>query len=113
MIQSRTISFIKFIHYFVFVFMVACILYILYCAATRTYNWELVIALAAIFGEGFALLVNRWRCPLTTLAERCGSTSGSIIDEFLPDWLAPHMFSIGTTVFIIELIWLGIGYFIL
>lgn len=113
MTQSRKIFAIKFIHSVIFFFMVACLLYIIYCTATRTYNWALVIAMAAIFGEGLALLLNRWRCPITTFTEKYGAGSGAVVDIFMPAWLSRHTFTIGTTVFVLALIGLAIGYFLL
>lgn len=102
---------IKFVHSFVYLFMVACLVYILYCAIAGRYDWTLLIALVAIFLEGLALLLNRWRCPLTSLAERCGALNGAVTDIFLPDRLTRHTFKIATAVVIIELIWLAWGYF--
>jgi hypothetical protein len=91
--------------------MVACLAYILYCAIAGRYDWTLLIALAAIFIEGLVLLLNRGRCPFTTLAEKHGAASGAVTDLFLPEWLSRHTFKVSTTLFIIELIWLVIGYF--
>jgi hypothetical protein len=109
--HSKKIFAIKFVHSVIFIFMVACLLYILYCAIIRRYDWTLLAALAAIFLEGLALLLNRWHCPLTSLAEKYGAANGAVTDIFLPDWLTRHTFKIGTVVIIIELIWLAWGYF--
>jgi len=102
---------IKLVHSIIFIFMVACLGYILYCAAARRYDWTLLVALAAIFIEGLALLLNRGRCPLTTLAERWGAASGTVTDIFLPEWLTRHTFKISTVIVVIELVWLAWGYF--
>jgi len=109
--HSKKVFAIKLFHSFIFLFMVACLLYILYCAIARRYDWTLLLALAAIFMEGLALLLNRWRCPLTTLAEKYGAANGAVTDIFLPAWLNRHTFKITTIVVIIELIWLAWGYF--
>jgi hypothetical protein len=109
--HSKKVFAIKLFHSFIFLFMVACLLYILYCAITRRYDWTLLLALIAIFLEGLALLLNRWRCPLTTLAEKYGAANGAVTDIFLPDWLTRHTFKITTIVVIIEIIWLAWGYF--
>ncbi len=110
--RSKKVFFIKLFHSFIFLFMVACLLYILYCAIARRYDWTLLFALVAIFIEGLALLLNRWRCPLTTLAEKYGAANGAVTDIFLPDWLTRHTFKISIGVVIIELIWLASGYFL-
>ncbi len=109
--NTKKIFTIKFIHSVIFVFMVACLAYILFCAIVKRYDWTLLVALAAIFIEGLALLLNRWRCPLTSLAEKYGAASGAVTDIFLPGWLTRHTFKISTALVIIELIWLAWGYF--
>ncbi len=109
--HRKKIFAIKFIHSIIFLFMVACLGYILYCAIARRYDETLLVALAAIFIEGLALLLNHGRCPFTTLAEKYGAANGAVTDIFLPDWLTRHTFKISTSLFIIELIWLAGGYF--
>jgi len=68
--------------------MSACLLYIIYAGVTKTLNWILLIAVIAIFIEGIALILNDYRCPLTTLAEKYGAEKGSVTDIFLPAWIA-------------------------
>jgi hypothetical protein len=109
--QRKKIFAIKFIHSIIFFFMVACLVYILYCAITQRYDWTLLVALIAIVIEGLALLLNHWHCPFTTLAEKYGAANGAVTDLFMPDWMTRHTFKIGTILVIIELIWLAWGYF--
>ncbi|OGO22140.1 MAG: hypothetical protein A2144_00950 [Chloroflexi bacterium RBG_16_50_9] len=109
--QLKKIFLIKLIHTIIFIFMSICLLYILYCAIARVYDWTLLTALGFIFIEGLALLLNHWRCPLTTLAEKHGAAHGAVTDLFLPAWLARHTFKVSTIILILEIIWLGIGYF--
>jgi len=92
--------------------MAACLLYVLYCGITKTYNWILYLTIGAIFVEGLALLLNRGRCPLTTLAEKHGAEKGSVTDMFCPKWFVPHVFRVSTVLFTAELALLGFGYFI-
>ena len=102
---------IKIAHTIVFFFMTACLLYILYCGVTMTYNWTLLVALGAIFGEGTALVLNRWRCPLTTLVERYNGGKGSVTDMFLPGCIARGVFKYSVFIFAAELALLGAGFF--
>ena len=88
-----------------------CLLYILYCGITRIYNLALVVAISAIMVNGVLLLFNRWRCPLTTLAERYGAERGSVTDIFLPSWIARKVYKFSLVLFAAELVLLGIGYF--
>ncbi len=109
--HQKTIFAIKFFHSIIFFLMVACLGYILYCATVGRYDWTLLLALIAIFVEGLTLLLNRWRCPLTSLAERYGAANGAVTDIFLPGWLTRHTFKIATIFVTIEVILLAWGYF--
>ena len=91
--------------------MVACLFYILYCAITRTYDWTLLLALSVILIEGLALMLNRFQCPLTTLARKYGDEKGTITDIFLPTWCARNTFKFSAVLFSTELVLLSIGYF--
>ena len=55
--------------------------------------------------EGFILLANGWRCPLTVYAERLGAPSGSVTDLFLPRWLADRAFLVCGGTFRTQLPW--------
>lgn len=102
---------VKSIHTTIFIFMSACLIYILYSGITGTYNWTLLVAIGAILVEGLVLIINRWQCPLTNLARKYGDVKGSIADLFYPKWFAPHAFRFSTVLFIIGLIILGSNYF--
>jgi fumarate reductase subunit D len=109
--QRKKIFVVKFIHSFIFLFMVACLAYILYCAIARRYDWTLLIALIAIACEGLVLLVNHGQCPFTGLARKYGDPNGSVTDILLPMWCARHTFKISMVVVVIDVIWLAWGYF--
>ena len=109
--RRNKVIIVKSIHSVIFVFIVICLFYILYCAIARRYDWTLLTALGAIFLEGLILILNRWQCPLTNLAKKYGDGKGTVTDIFLPKWLVPHTFKIFTVIFAVELILLGFGYF--
>jgi hypothetical protein len=88
-----------------------CLIYILYAALARAFNLVLLLALAAIFLEGIALILNKGRCPLTTLAEKWGAEKGSVTDIFLPPIIARNAFRVSAVIFIIELVFLANRYF--
>jgi hypothetical protein len=48
-------------------------------------------AAAVVAGECLVFAVDRFRCPLTGLAERAGATSGSVTDIYLPAWFARNL----------------------
>ena len=92
--------------------MVACLGYILYSGATATFNLVLLFAIIAISIEGGVLILNRWRCPLTTFAEKHGAEKGSVVDLFLPRVLARNSYKWGTVLFVAGLGLLAVRYFI-
>jgi len=109
---SNKLFLIKSIHTLIFIFMSVCLLYVLYCGITKTYNWILYLTIGAIFVEGLALLLNRGRCPLTTLAEKYGAEKGTVTDMFCPKWFVPHVFQTYTVFFVIGLVLLVVNYLI-
>jgi hypothetical protein len=110
--NKQKVFIIKLVHSAVFFFMIACLCYIFYCILAKRYDWTLLIALGAIVVEGLVLMFNRCTCPFTPLAEKYGAASGSVTDLYVPLWCARNTFKIATTVFVIEVIWLAITYFI-
>ncbi len=92
--------------------MSACLFYILYAGVTKTFNWILLMAVIAIFVEGTALILNKWRCPLASLAEKYGAEKGSVTDIFLPAVVARNVFRVSIVLLTAGLVLLGIGYFI-
>jgi hypothetical protein len=108
---NKKVFIIKFVHSILFWLMAFCLFYILYCANTGKYDWTLLTAVGIIIIEGLSLVLNRWRCPLTTLAEKYGAENGAITHLFMPAFFARYVFKFFTVLFIIELVWLGLGYF--
>ena len=102
---------IKFIHSVIFWWQVICLGYLLFACITKTFDILVLLAIISILVNGLLLLLNKGRCPFTTLAERQGAQKGSITDIFLPDWVARNIFRVATPLFIIELIVLAVRYF--
>jgi hypothetical protein len=99
--ENSTVFTIKAIHLFLFVLMIVSLFYALYCAIVGVFNWWLLAAMLMILFDGVSIALNRGRCPLTTLAERHRAVDGAIT----------HLIKFFIALFIVELIWLGIGYF--
>jgi hypothetical protein len=104
---------IKSIHTFVFLFMSACILYILYAGLAQVYDWKLTVALVLVVLECAVWWFSGRRCPLTSLARQYGDDSGNdwIADIFLPRWAAEKippvcggLFALGLIVLLINLL---------
>jgi len=79
----------------------ACVGYIYYAALVRSDGWYPYLAIGLVCAEGAALLLNRGRCPLTTLALRYGAARGSVTDIFLPGWAAARVFPVCGALFVI------------
>ncbi len=88
-----------------------CLIYVLYAALAKAFNWVLLLALVAMFSEGIALVLNKGRCPLTTLAEKWGAEKGSVTDIFLPPVIARNAFKVSAVIVVAELVLLANRYF--
>jgi hypothetical protein len=109
--ENTTVFTIKAIHLFLFVLMIISLFYALYCAIAGVYNWWLLAAMLMILFDGISIAANRGRCPLTTLAERHGAVNGAVTHLLVGKWASRYVFKFFIALFIVEIIWLGIGYF--
>jgi hypothetical protein len=97
------IKFIKIIHTLIWAIMVAAVLYILYCGLTKQFNLLLWISIGLIFLEGLALLLNRWVCPVTSIAKRYTTDRADNFDIYLPIFLTKYTKTVFSILFIIGL----------
>ena len=87
--QRRTLVAIKILHTAIWAFFAGCIVAL--PAAAWLGRFRMVVVLTAlILMECCVLAVNRWRCPLTDLAERYTEDRSPDYDIYLPLWLARH-----------------------
>jgi len=56
---------------------------------------------AIVFVEVAVLALNKWRCPLTSLAARYTTDRGANFDIYLPEWLAKHNKVIFGTIYLV------------
>lgn len=85
------ITIIKVIHSAIFLANSISIVHIFWAGVrNRPSRWT-GLALAAALGESAVFVVNRGRCPLTTLVEYLGAESGRVSDIFLPRWFADRI----------------------
>ena len=92
--REQKIFWVKFVHSLIFFMMTACILYVLYSGVFDRVGWLTLFCILLVIGESAAVAINRWRCPLTTMAEDLGAEDGSVTGIFLPRWLADRVFVI-------------------
>lgn len=102
---------IKTFHTIVFLFMSACILYILYAGLTRTTNGLVAAAVAVVVLECAVWWFSGRRCPLTDLARQYGDETGNdwIADMFLPRWAAQKIPPVCGGLFVLGLIVLALN----
>ncbi len=90
---------VKALHIAIFILGAVGVCYVIYSGIVNRITRLTWIVISLMLLEVVALGLNGWRCPLTTLAEDLGAESGSITYILLPDWLAPHVFTIGGILF--------------
>ena len=100
---QRILFWIKLFHTAIYVFMTACTVYIISCGITGVRNGLLLAAIGFIFVEGLVLLLNKFQCPLTTLARKYGEDNERFSDIFLPRWFTPFIVPLYTTLFLLGL----------
>lgn len=109
--SSTKLILIKLIHTLIFAFMATCVLFILYCGIVGIRNRLLFFSIAIIVIEGIVLFLNKFKCPLTTLAGKYGDLHERFSDIFLPQQFAALIMPIFTTLFTIGLILVLIRFF--
>ena len=69
----------------------SCMAYVLYAGAARRTDRRTALAAAVVATESLIFAANRFRCPLTQLAQHFGAADGSVTDIWLPRWLAHNL----------------------
>jgi hypothetical protein len=98
------ITAIKLLHTLIWGVMVSAIFYILYCGVVRKFDVSLYIAIGLISLEIITLLINKWSCPLTIIANKIDSRVLPGEDVYLPKWLAMNTKNIFGSLFILGLL---------
>ncbi len=98
--RHRLLVVVKLLHTVAWLFLVGCIVGIPIAGARG--QFPLAAALTGIILVECAVLVaNRWRCPLTDLAERYTDQRTDNFDIYLPQLLARHNKTIFGTLFVV------------
>jgi hypothetical protein len=92
---------VKTVHTLAWLSIESCVLYVLYAGIVRRTDRRVAVAAAIVTGETIVFAGNRFRCPLTELAERYGAESGSVTDIYLPKWFAHNMPAIHTPLLVL------------
>jgi hypothetical protein len=80
---------VKLVHTIAWAFFVACIAAIPYFAWTGRFDIAFLLN-GVVFVESLIIALNKWRCPLTDVAERYTSDRHANFDIYLPLWLARY-----------------------
>ena len=65
-------------------------MYVCYAGVFNNINRLVYYCISVILLEGIVLLINKWKCPLTSLADKYTNKHSANFDIFLPEWLAEH-----------------------
>ncbi|HEY3373653.1 MAG TPA: hypothetical protein VGK02_01125 [Candidatus Aquicultor sp.] len=101
---------IRAIHTLIFIFEGSCVGYIFYVslALSRTPTWQqdrlVFLAIAVVIAEGFVLVLNRGKCPLTALAQKHGGQEERLADIFLPKVFSPYLLRVIIAMFVFAMI---------
>lgn len=95
---------VKAFHSAVFLLLQSMICYLVYKGIRGESDRKAAIAAVIVGGECAIYAGNRFRCPLTGVAERLGSEHGAVTDIFLPGWLARNIANIYGPLFFVALL---------
>jgi len=101
--DNQKLNLIKLIHTIVWGIFAIAIFYICYAGIFDKVTALVWVCIIAVLLESVILLINKWRCPLTSLAHKYTDAHPIGFDIFIPQWLARHNKAIFTTIFIIGL----------
>ena len=82
---------VKVIHTAAWFSIESCVAYLLYAGLSGRTDRRAAIAASVVFGESAVFAANRFRCPLTELAQSLGAESGSVTELYLPKWFAHNL----------------------
>ena len=86
--NSTKLFLIKFLHTVIWAFFISVIGFIVYAGIWNKLGPWVWSAVVLIIVEGIILLLNKWKCPLTSIAAQYTENREDNFDIFLPRWLA-------------------------
>lgn len=95
---------VKLLHTAIWIVMAAATAYVLTASLQDRFDTWFFVSLALIGGEVVVLVVRRFKCPLTSIAERYTDDREPDFDIYLPRWLAEYNVRIFTAIFILGLL---------
>ncbi|MCL2011393.1 MAG: hypothetical protein FWG75_01185 [Cystobacterineae bacterium] len=101
--ENRNLFLIKLLHTAIWLVFITVIVYVCYAGAFNKVNKLVWFCVGAIFLEGIVLLINKWECPLTSLAKKYTDKHSVNFDIFLPEWLAKYNKILFSAIFFVGL----------
>ena len=99
--DMQKLNIVRIVHTAIWGVFVAAILYVCYAGIfdrVGKFTWFCIVL---VLIECVVLLINRWKCPLTSLAYKYTNTHPVGFDIFLPRWLAQHNKILFSSLFIV------------
>jgi hypothetical protein len=82
--RRTALTTIKLVHTLAWFSIEASMVYVLWAGFTRRSDRRAAVAAGVVAGETAIFAANRFRCPLTDIAERLGAERGTVTDIYLP-----------------------------
>ncbi len=101
MTSSTKLILVKLLHTAVWLLMAGATFLALHNSLIHRFDTAFFVSIALISAEVLVLLVSRFKCPLTSLAERYTKDRQPEFDIYLPRWVAKHNIRIFTTIFVL------------
>ena len=98
-VESRRLKAIKTVHTIAWALLAGCVLAIPFASWRNDHRTAACLA-AIVAVEVGVLLLNGWRCPLTSVAARYTDERRENFDIYLPLWLAKYNKSIFGTLYV-------------
>ena len=101
--NKTKLTLIKIIHTIVWVIFAVAIFYIIFAGIFDSITLMVWVCIGLIILESIVLIICKWKCPLTLLAQKYTDNKDIGFDIFLPIWLAKHNKTIFSILFFIGL----------
>lgn len=99
--KATKLTLVKSLHTLVWLIMAIATFYGIAASLLDRFDICFFVSLGLITGEVLILLVTRFKCPLTTIAERYTDERDPTFDIYLPRWLAEHNIRIFTIIILL------------
>jgi hypothetical protein len=102
--DSSKLFWLKLLHSIVWLFFASNVIFVFLAGILGIDSLFVYISIFLVLIEGIILLIFKWRCPITIVAQKYTKNPEVGFDIFLPKLIAKYNKTIFTTIFIIGLI---------